>query len=222
MWDILYRRPLRCPVASFHHDCFLDTGFGINDFKGPCQVLWPSSLPQPKEKAKEHQWRSCELYLVCDFLRLDMKDAYALVSPKLEDEVIVSWMTLHVYLAMDGQVASLESQWPMWNVQDVQEDYHGMTGRGQGGQTSVKNAGGYQDTAAAMNGRLQDPCVMAAGHMPQNCSCQWPQHQLYLYWHQSLSVLIPFLSPNAVIGRFGKYSIMIGWEIWREFKTCQS
>ena len=57
-------------------------------------------------------------------------------------------------------------------MQDVQEDYHGMTGIGQGGQTSVKNAGGYQDTAAAMNGRLQDPCVMAAGHMPQNCSCQ--------------------------------------------------
>ena len=50
------------------------------------------------------------MYPVCDFLRLDMKDAYALVSPKLEDEVIVSWMTLHVYLAMDGQVASLESQ----------------------------------------------------------------------------------------------------------------
>ena len=30
------------------------------------------------------------------------------------------------------------------------------------------------------------------------------------YWHQSLSVLILFLSPNAAIGRFGKYSIMIG------------
>ena len=30
------------------------------------------------------------------------------------------------------------------------------------------------------------------------------------YWHQSLSVLIPFLSPNAVIGRVGKYTIMIG------------
>ena len=31
-----------------------------------------------------------------------------------------------------------------------------------------------------------------------------------MYCHQSLSVLLPFLSPNAVIGRFRKYSTMIG------------
>ena len=33
---------------------------------------------------------------------------------------------------------------------------------------------------------------------------------------------MPFLSLNAMIGRFGKYMFMIGWETWREFKTCQS
>jgi len=52
---------------------------------------------------------------------------------------------------------------------------------------------------------------------------QFPMGIQYLpYWHQSLSLLIPFLSPNAVIGRFCHHSILIGWEIWREFKTCQS
>ena len=53
-------------------------------------------------------------------------------------------------------------------------------------------------------------------------SSAWKMKTYCICWHQNLNALIPFLSLHAVIGRFGKYMIMIGWETWREFKTCQS